>query len=176
MTRQTLVDAIHACGHERCISLTTDEVNAILDAVLPLLRAEQAELVAGAYLDAACECDKKDNFPAEIQRRILARTPANAKAALERRDAELREIDLAVWRSRESEGYRQALLSKVAERDATIERLQAELADAKRDVLLKVNRLAEADMMNGNPITGAHHRAIEKVIAAIDAAKGGSQP
>lgn len=31
-------------------------------------------------------------------------------------------------------------------------------------VLRRVNAIAEADMLAGRPITGAHHRAIEKVL------------
>jgi hypothetical protein len=31
----------------------------------------------------------------------------------------------------------------------------------------RVNARAEADMLNGNPITGAHHRALESEIALV---------
>lgn len=38
---------------------------------------------------------------------------------------------------------------------------------AARELLLRINRMAEADMLAGDPITGAHHRAIEKVLKEI---------
>lgn len=35
---------------------------------------------------------------------------------------------------------------------------------AARELLKRVNSIAEADIIKGNPITGAHHRAIVKVL------------
>ena len=33
--------------------------------------------------------------------------------------------------------------------------------------LLRLNATAEADILKGNPITGAHHRAIEKILREL---------
>lgn len=35
-------------------------------------------------------------------------------------------------------------------------------------MLREINRRAEADMLNGNPITGAHHRAIEAIRKEVE--------
>lgn len=40
---------------------------------------------------------------------------------------------------------------------------------AQIEVLEQVNAAAEADMLRGNPITGAHHRAIEAKLKELRA-------
>lgn len=40
-------------------------------------------------------------------------------------------------------------------------------AGLARRLLNRVNRIAEADMLKGNPITGAHHRAIRKILKEL---------
>lgn len=42
------------------------------------------------------------------------------------------------------------------------------LADVKRALLSKINAAAEADMLAGNPVEGAHHRAIDTELRALD--------
>ena len=41
---------------------------------------------------------------------------------------------------------------------------------AVRDFIEAVEREAEADMLNGNPIEGAHYRAMRKLAAQLDEA------
>lgn len=41
------------------------------------------------------------------------------------------------------------------------------LADFERNLLQTLNADAEADILKGNPITGAHHRAIERRLTAL---------
>ena len=42
--------------------------------------------------------------------------------------------------------------------------------DAIRAFVARVNARAEADMLNGRPVTGAHHRALEAEVRALPAA------
>lgn len=49
-----------------------------------------------------------------------------------------------------------------------IDRLQRRFeAEHYIQLLESINAEAEADMIRGNPITGAHHRAIEKKLAEL---------
>lgn len=45
--------------------------------------------------------------------------------------------------------------------------------EAIPEFVARVNARAEADMLNGNPITGAHHRALEVELTAAKAALEG---
>jgi hypothetical protein len=40
---------------------------------------------------------------------------------------------------------------------------------AVKDFVDRVNARAEADVLRGNPLTGAHYRAIQKEVEALDA-------
>lgn len=44
-------------------------------------------------------------------------------------------------------------------------------ATAARRLLEGINASAEADMLKGNPITGAHHRAITRKLKELDDSK-----
>lgn len=55
-------------------------------------------------------------------------------------------------------------LQMAADIDAMLNAARAEGAKA---ALERVNAAAEADILSGNPITGAHHRAIERELAAL---------
>ncbi len=64
---------------------------------------------------------------------------------------------------------------------AIVEKLGPEIADRLMQIvwgisltsslydLKRINGMAEEDMLEGNPLTGAHHRAIEKRIKEIEA-------
>lgn len=89
------------------------------------------------------------------------------------------------------DGDREYWRGKAAELDCEVERLTSELSaarkacetmsailEAKRPAMAvfafvdRVNARAEADILAGGPITGAHHRAIEFELAAIAQARG----
>lgn len=123
-------------------------------------QSELDEAVAGAYLAAAGLVPKcADGYACKsinpkwstycpncrTTNAILALTPADAKAAWERRDANLKH-ELEVQRQiagnecrerlkviAEIDGVETRYSKNLAERAATIERLTAELADAKRE-------------------------------------------
>lgn len=60
------------------------------------------------------------------------------------------------------QAYHEALM----EAKANLAQARADLATAQRDFAARVNARAEADMLAGRPVTGAHHRAIEAELAA----------
>lgn len=59
----------------------------LLDTIEALTR-ERDTAHAAAIAAAAAECDRRDNLPSEIQRRILALTPADAQRSYNLRIAE----------------------------------------------------------------------------------------
>jgi len=50
----------------------------------------------------------------------------------------------------------------VADANFKIKQLESEKVASVAAALDEIDKIAEADMLSGNPITGAHHRAIEK--------------
>lgn len=123
----------------------------IKDKVIAESRAEQALLVAGAYLDAAlvlkdCAIGPEGVYisPEGMYNKVIARTPADAKAAMER----LLTDEHSKW-GPETEHFKLLL----AERDATIERLQAELADLKSEREIEHNTLKSIgfELVNDHP-------------------------
>lgn len=108
------------------------------------LCAEQAEAVAsavaGAYLDAAnfVQANHVDEYPCSdccLFTSILARTPADAKAAMERRDGERDAKFNTICREHNQAELDETRIDLQTAQE-TIERLKAELADAKRDTFI----------------------------------------
>ena len=58
----------------------------------------------------------------------------------------------------------------IKEREAALAAAPASSPDTVEAFYRRVNARAEADMLNGRPVTGAHHRALETEIAAYRAA------
>ena len=52
-----------------------------------------------------------------------------------------------------------------------VKELREDRATIIRQFVAEVNAAAEADMLNGNPITGAHHRALEAALARLEGAE-----
>lgn len=75
----------------------SEPYNRVCRDLAELMQEQRDTAHAAAIQAAAAECDRRDNLPSEIQRRILALTPAESQRSYDLRIAEAVFAEAGVW-------------------------------------------------------------------------------